>query len=404
MTQPFHITTVPLCLGVGLMFALPSLGAAATITGWNTDNIAVAPTPPEGETGFSVVYDRAATDPAAISSGAISFAPPEAISPGITVTPETYTQGGPDGATLDGCIMTSNPAATCTSEFQSGKRLKEVVTGTGPIDLVFDVASSPDTSVYQVFSKLINATGTALTGFSIELGFGTGDDFVAATGSEGLSFSTDFAAKPSGSGSSSSQNPFGLFGDASTNQNFVIDGFFASERTGFDIDQGLTTLSSADVYGPYADMFGDWMTRADVPEGLFWDFDSDETTDGMLMAWEYEPGLWELRRDDIAVCDVLDPGFCAPGSNLDTYVSGLDLDALYLALGINPDLLAIGEIEDLANLNVNYAIEVGDLFGASNFTLRTTVMPAPVPLPAGAPLLIGGLAALAMARRRKARA
>lgn len=403
MTKLLNTSALSLSIGVGIVSALPMMAGAATITGWNTDNVAVAPTPADGETGFSAVYDGDPSDPTSVTNGGIAFVPPEAISPGIFVTQEEYTQGGPDGATLDGCIMTSNPGTTCTGEFQSGKRFKEVVTDTGPVDLVFDVDDTTDVTIYQVFSKLINNTGGDLTGFTIELGYGVGDEFIAATGSDGLSFSTEFRAPPAGSGSSSSQNPFGLFGDAASNEHFLIDGFFDGARTGFEIDQGLTTLTSTDVYGAYADMFGDWMTKSDVPEGLFWDFDNDDSTDALLMAWEYEPGLWELRREAVEICDILDPSFCSPASTLGTYIDGLDLSGLYAALGIDPEFLDFGEIEDLANLNLNYAVQVGDLFGASSFTIRTTVMPAPVPLPAGAPLLIGGLAALAMARRRKAR-
>lgn len=401
MRNLLSTSALPICLG--LMSVLPSAASAATITGWNTDNVAVAPTPAEGEVGASVVYDGDPSDPTSTSSGQITFAPPEAISPGIQIEPETYTQSGPDGADIDGCIMTSNPSAVCTSEFQSGKRFKEQITGLGPVDLVFDVDDSTEATLYQVFGRLINVTGQALSGFTIELGFGVGDDFVAADATDGISFSTDFAARPTGSGSSSSQNPFGLFGDASTNPNFLIDGFFSSERTGFELEQSATSLSSAEIYGPYASLFGDWMTQSDTPTGLFWDFDDDDSTDALLMAWEYEPGLWELRREAVGFCDLVDPSFCTPASTLDSYVSGLDLGALYLAMGLDPSALDVGAIEDLANLNLNYGIALGDMGGATSFTLRTTVMPAPVPLPAGAPLLLGGLAAFAMARRRKAR-
>jgi hypothetical protein len=72
----------------------------------------------------------------------------------------------------------------------------------------------------------------------------------------------------------------------------------------------------------------------------------------------------------------------------------------FLGLG---DLLFQGAIEDLANLNVNFAIQLGDLGDRTSFTMRTTVSPAPIPLPAGAPLLIGAVAALAALRRRQNR-
>ena len=81
------------------------------------------------------------------------------------------------------------------------------------------------------------------------------------------------------------------------------------------------------------------------------------------------------------------------------------------------DLGDPGPIEDLSNLNLNYAIALGDLSslfpnfgtdGLASFTLRTTVFAvddlAPVPLPAGAPLLLAGFAALGWMRRRQLKA
>lgn len=165
--------------GLGIAAAGP--GIAATITGWNTDNVVVGATPADGITGVIKVYDRAPSDPLAVTNGQIAFTPPEAISPGIKVHPETYTQGGPSGITLSGCLMTSNPGATCTSPFQSGKRIKQQMTGLGPVDLVFDIDNIGAASTYQVFHRLINLTTQDLAGFTIELGFGVGSEFVQAT-------------------------------------------------------------------------------------------------------------------------------------------------------------------------------------------------------------------------------
>lgn len=366
---------------------------AASITAWNTGNVDVGATPTDGTTGFSTVYDRPFPDAAAITNGRIAFTPPEAISPGIKVEPEVYTQGGPAGITLSGCLMTSNPAAVCTSGFQSGKRIKQQMTGFGPVDLVFDIANDQTESTYQVFHRLINQTTKALDGFAVELGFGVGDGFTAATAADGLRFSSLFRASPTGSGPVSTQFPFGLFGDATTNPNFNLDGFFAPERTGFDVTFGDLALTSAGIFGPYDDLFGPWVSQESVPTGAFWDNDGDASTEALLMAWLTPEGLWDRRRAvDGSNAISVTPEF------FQTY------EALLADLGLGSALFQ-DDIEDLANLNLNFAIALGDLGNQTSFTLRTTVFEAvttPVPLPAGAPLLIGAVGVLAALRRRKA--
>lgn len=316
--------------------------------------------------------------------------------------PETYTQGGPSGITLDGCLMTSNPGATCTSPFQSGKRIKQQMTGFAPVDLVFDVMNAVgedggvETSTYQVFHRLINLTGRAAAGFNIELGFGVGYSFTRASEGQGVSISAGFRAQPGGSGNVSTQFPFGLFGDASDNPNFDLDGFFAPERTGFSVASTETSIASTGFFGPYGGLFGAWLSQESVPYGAFWDNDNDPTTDALLMAWLNPEGLWELRRDvaDIALGEAI--SLLLP----ETFTS---FDDVVARLGLG-DLLSEGEIEDLANLNVNFAIALGDMGDATSFTLRTTMIAAPVaaiPLPAGAPLLLLSLGALGLVRRRR---
>ena len=110
------------------------------------------------------------------------------------------------------------------------------------------------------------------------------------------------------------------------------------------------------------------------------------TTDDLLMAWNTPDGKWEVRRgldangDPISITPIVFDSF----SEAETF--------------LNLSLVS-GAIEDLANLNTNFAILLGEAFQGENFTLRVNVQP--VPLPAGAPLILAGLAALGMVRQRR---
>lgn len=61
-------------------------------------------------------------------------------------------------------------------------------TGIGPVDLVFDVVNSGGTTEYYFKEGVQNSTGLDWTSYHLELGFGTGVDFVKSTSGDGLDF------------------------------------------------------------------------------------------------------------------------------------------------------------------------------------------------------------------------
>jgi hypothetical protein len=398
MKQKFVLAAV----SAGLL--APVAVSAQQITGWDQSNVEVpAVNPPDGVTGESIIYDRDPTLPGAVTNGKIVYTPPEGVLPGIEVENGAYSFG-PAGVSPIGCILASGPS-TCDGPRQSGKRFKQVVTGNGPIDLSFNVDPnlSPDPNGdesfgYRVFHRLINATGRLLNGFSVSLGTGIGNNFMKSAAGDGLAFSAvDAFGDPQGPGlvSESAFYPFGLYGDAATNPNFDLDGFFdGTGRAGFELAASEDMISSTGFFGKNDDLFGGWLSQSQVPTGALWDNDGDPGTDALVMAWfDSTLGKWEIRRD----IDPLDPTKAvslASSVFRDTFGQVEDYLGLVGASALEEDF-----IEDLANLNLNYGISL-DGFTGTQFTVR--VQTSPVPLPAGLPLLATALAIFGFLRRRKA--
>ncbi|WP_321392982.1 choice-of-anchor F family protein [Emcibacter sp.] len=374
------------CAATALTTLSGATAFAGTITEWNTDNVTVPAGPyVDDVTYYSTIYNQDVTGgtAGANTNGRIAFTPPESTGPGITVINDEPFPGS--GNAIPDCIIATG--GECQGPFQSGKRFKLQITDSGAIDLVFNVSEDDEVNSYRVYEKIINATGGRLDGFDIELGFGLGDGFVQSTAGDGLGFDLSEGSK--------ANFPFGLFGDASTNQNHDLDGFFdTTARAGFLTNLSEDSLSSDGLFGIYEEMFGPWIALSMIPEGYFWDHDGDPETDAILMAWLNADGEWEMRREE----DGSEPSPIAP-----TIVTEQDLiDAGYL----------LGEIEDLANLNVDYYVSIGDIsswltyeqgqaspFGTASFTLR--LIANEVAEPAALGLLGLGLGGLLLARRRK---
>ncbi|NNK66416.1 MAG: choice-of-anchor F family protein [Rhodobacteraceae bacterium] len=404
---------------------MPTLATAATITGWNTDNVvegAEDTDPTDDVGGASVVYDQdvsggVPTD--AESNGQVVYIAPESNTPGIEVDDTDYS-------VFDGCILSSS-TATCTSPFQSGKRIKQQVTDTGTIDLVFDISADGEgESIFQVYHRLINVTGGTLDGFEIQLGTGVGSEFEASGESDGLRFATTTDGVEFGPNdvAAFSQYPFGLFGGEPLNPNpLSLPGFFDTvDRAGFEVSLGEDVISSGEYYGTYDDRFGSWLSQEDVPDGLLYDYDPGNA-DPLVMAWAGVTG-WEFLRGTDPGSELNFLGVEPIGSLIFGYdfvydpVNGVSesmmnyimanlVDEFADPLEFGTDLF-IDPIEDLANLNLTFAIAIDDLLAESfsSFTLRVTTSGsaiAPVPLPAGAPLLLVGLAALGVISRKRRR-
>jgi len=69
--------------------------------------------------------------------------------------------------------------------------------GLGLMEMEFNTQNSQGTTEYQFVQTFINNTGASITGFHIELGFGTGNDFVRSAALDFLDFDApDFTTPP----------------------------------------------------------------------------------------------------------------------------------------------------------------------------------------------------------------
>lgn len=367
------------CALAVLLSGTAAASTAATITAWNLDNVTLAPDPITPTLGVSDIYDRDVTggNAGATSNGQILWtASPQ---PGMTVL-NNDTDLNP-GQSIPDCIIAVG--ANCEGPFQSDKRVKMVATQVGAIDLVFDSTRDQENNSYQLFHRLINVTPERLRGFDIELGYGIGGDFVRSGLGDGLSFDLSAQLGPDNL-PAFTQFAFGLFGDAASNPNFDLDGFFGTSRASFAVSTTEDLITAGSLTSNYTALFGSGMlNQASVPEGYFWDNDGDAATDALLMAW-YNGSAWETRR----AIDPNDPTLAI--SIAPTFLDESEL----IGLGYTRDI-----IEDLRNVNVNLNILTSDAFNGSQFTLRFT--PAAVPEPGTWAMLIAGFGLVGGSMRRQ---
>jgi hypothetical protein len=324
------------------MMSVLSVAQATAIDIWQPDNV-VTDLPPHvaGVTYDSKLFtDTGRTE----SNGAVIWKEGSVVAPGAQVLTDS-----PSGSNSN-CIITTgtnradpnNAPKTCTDPFQSAKRVKlearEPGTGTivpdpngaillldgKPLDMVFEVSDADGLArTYRVFKKYINAIGERMEGFVVELGFGTGDAFVASDDGDGLKFTQrqqggnpnpndfdpiPFYSTPPGNSDLGSLMSAGLFGDSADNENRTIDGYFGlpdgglpwtdptcdpdpsgTERSYYNLvvrsEDRIETVG--DVQGLHYCLFGNMLPQGSLPLGYFWDEDGDPVTDADTIAdWD----------------------------------------------------------------------------------------------------------------------
>lgn len=183
----------------------------------------------------------------------------------------------------------------CNDGFKTSKRFKRVSRDTsGSVDLVFDVAgvSSLTGNVYRIFEKYENLSPNSIEGFTVELGTGIGSSFDDAV--SGISF-----VKQNGQPLNTvtvnceEQNinlaaffAFGLFGDAATNSNQDLNGYYdPTDCSCFALNVvSPTKISTGSLLGKLPIIYGtSWVSKAQAPIGFFYDIDNRPSTDNLLV-------------------------------------------------------------------------------------------------------------------------
>lgn len=296
-------------------------------------------------------------------------------------------------------------------------------------------------NIYRMIGKLNNHTTGRLGGFRVELGYGLGAGFTNSTVGDGLLISLHEEEAVPGTASVLGDNdmaefPGGLFyGPADDKHDW---GFFDSSRAylavdtatlAIDEDSFVTTTLSAN----YSGLFGEWLPIDWVPTGWFFDHDGNPATDAIVTAWndgtqwiqylitddvtgaratEYPdaaqiaaweaapPTVWDDDGDAPKVQDT-DPDQTLGGTLYATWNPETELYDLAAGGTLTNDAMTTlidgsatlerragyqqGPIEDLANVNLNYYIEIADattwpgynaVDQTATFTLRITPLAA----------------------------
>jgi hypothetical protein len=157
--------------------------------------------------------------------------------------------------------------------------------------------------------------------------------------------------------------PFGLFGEAATDQNHDVDGYFdPTDRARFILSATRGIIVSTGITANYYDLVGDFMSKSKVLTGYFFDHDNDDTTDPLTVAHLIDSG-WVTTGTVQFWIDVTTP---APPLNDDGTIETATIDAWAI-----DSLYTSGPIEDLANLNLNYYVSVGDISLWPNYDVNT---------------------------------
>jgi len=388
--------------------------------------------PPDGAYE-SDIYDNIFTDDnvanETLMATLVAKNPPVGVPPGIKI--ENDVQVEPSQP--ESCIMATAVGISCGSAFQTHKRFKVLMkpnmvdgAGSDSVDLIFTANNTGDAiEEYRVFQKINNWTGQRLTGFRLEVGYGVGTGFVPAVGSALEPNLSVEVVKYFKDPNKQTNFAHGLFGPIEPpnwdDPGAFTGGFFDDQsRAGYRIQevdtgtyQSVPDAVTGGIFGKYEDVlpedpvspagmagfnqFGDWLPTIYMPRGVFFDDDDNPDTDDVLMAWwgyntncstapaPVNKGDYCWMYGDVNYYDWIDnlPDPAALGYVKDTITTNYQpVSQTTFNAWASDSRYYVDTIDDLANLNLNYVVNVGtvdetwptwnDGTSEATFTIRVT--------------------------------
>lgn len=398
----------------GLVFDAYNFVEPGSLIDPNTGAVATGGFMPSG-------YSKYAGGVNYLPNGAMTWKERDTQGPGLSIVTGDDVKG-------DNCIMSAgwNPASTptatqmsdwwgvdlkqCSDPWQSSKRFKIVsYMLDAPIDLTFNVSENGSEEIYRVLQKYGNQTGSRVSGYTQQLGFGKGANFVEAAPGQGIAFTLKDGTKydnnnptPSSmanQGELDSLLAHGLFG--APDKHHTSAGYFNTDvRANFALEAGETYITTTGMHPVHTDLFGEWMPAQQPKGAYYFDMDGIIYTDNALIATcdgafneevaQTEGGAagcqgeWVTYRSSYVPIDNGDGTWTIPASygvdpsNRDLNRTVIPADVIS-AWDANP-LWIPGDIDDFANVNINAYIAVGnvagwptaDADGNAQFTIRMT--------------------------------
>lgn len=385
---------------------------AGTLVDPNTGAIASGGFMPSG-------YSLYAGGANSFANGAMTWKERDTQGPGLSVVTG-------DNVTGENCIMSAgwNPDSTptaiqmsdwwgvdkkqCSDPFQSSKRFKSISKVLdAPIDITFNVLDNGKDDIYRILQKYGNSTTKRITGYKTQLGFkNAAGVFTESLPGQGLAFSFKKGTKFSNTnptlstmanqGELDSLMAHGLFG--APDQHHPTPGYFNPYvRATFGLSAGETRITTTGLSQVHRDLFGEWLPVGQMKGGYYFDMDLNPYTDNALMAncngvfseanaLAGAPnagcvGTWLTYRANLVPTLNADGTWTIPAPVGTDIRQPVPVDAATLAAWkADPKRWIPGDIDDLANVNINEFVVIGNVknwptydgTGNGKFTLRIT--------------------------------